>query len=459
MKKGLWSLLLALLILWSFSFPASASPVQVSSQAQGSAAQGRDLGNCPRELQSPLTPEQLSTAISINPEVLPRIGVARIRSGILPGVVIGGHHEGVLKILQQHYTAAGQLDEQLEDAALQAIEDEVVDAGYNVGRSEQHSVFDEQLMEEAEPVRFLVGGKITKVELNSYSSFFNSKTADQRTIQWEIFDRDTNKVIVRQATTGQAEAEGIDNPAATYEAIRASFKVLLAQPNLTTSLQQAIGRDLTPTSAKTYQIAALPSSQLPLSTEQIASHTIPSVVWIRTPTGRGTGFVIDSSGLILTNQHVVGSAFSVKVKLYDGSTQTGRVLKRNAAFDVALVKLEGDASHIPALAIADLSTVKVGQEVVAIGNPIAYSNTVTKGIVSGIRTIGSRDLIQTDVAINPGNSGGPLLNQQGAVIGIVTEKMVSRGIEGLGFALPISESLQNLDVFVKPSRSARSMAM
>ncbi|MBW4489565.1 MAG: trypsin-like peptidase domain-containing protein [Trichocoleus desertorum ATA4-8-CV12] len=459
MKKGLWSLLLALLILWSFSLPAFASPAPVLSQAQSNTSESLAQGNCPRPLQSAIAPEPLSAAISINPEGLPRIGVARIRSRILPGVVIGGHHEGVLKILQQRYTASGQLDEQLEDAALQAIEDELVDAGYNVGRSEQHSVFDEQLMEESEPVRFLVGGKITKVELNSYSSFFNSRTSDQRTIQWEIFDRDTNKVIVRQATTGQAEVEGIDNPAATYEAIRASFKVLLAQPSFANSLQQAVGRDLAPTAAKTYQIAALSSSQLPLSTEQIASHTIPSVVWIRTPTGRGTGFVIDSSGLILTNQHVVGSAFSVKVKLYDGSTQTGRVLKRNAAFDVALVKLEGDVGNLPALAIADLSAVKVGQEVVAIGNPIAYSNTVTKGIVSGIRTIGSRDLIQTDVAINPGNSGGPLLNQQGAVIGIVTEKMVSRGIEGLGFALPISESLQNLDVFVQPSRSAKSMAM
>ncbi|MBD2098177.1 trypsin-like peptidase domain-containing protein [Trichocoleus sp. FACHB-591] len=460
MKKGLWSLLLALLLLlWSFSLPTFASPDPGLIQAQNNTSESLAQGNCPRQLQSPIAPEPLSAAISINPEVLPRIGVARIRSGILPGVVIGGHHEGVLKILQQHYTASGQLDEQLEDAALQAIEDELVDAGYKVGRSEQHSLFDEQLMEESEPVRFLVGGKITKVELNSYSSFFNNRTADQRTIQWEIFDRDTNKVIVRQATTGQAEAEGIDNPAATYEAIRASFKTLLAQPSFTTSLQQAVGRDLAPTSAKTYQIAALPSSQLPLSTEQIASHTIPSVVWIRTPTGRGTGFVIDSSGLILTNQHVVGSSFSVKVKLYDGSTQTGRVLKRNAAFDVALVKLEGEVSNIPALPIADLSAVKVGEEVVAIGNPIAYSNTVTKGIVSGIRSIGNRDLIQTDVAINPGNSGGPLLNQQGAVIGIVTEKMVSRGIEGLGFALPISESLQNLDVFVKPSRSIGSMAM
>lgn len=458
MKKGLWSLLLALLIFWSFSLPAFASPTLLS-QDQGTSSQSLGLSNCPSQLQSPVAPNSLSAPISLNPELLPRIGVARIRSAILPGVVIGGHYEGMLKIPQQRYTASGQLDEQLEDAALQAIEDELAEAGYNVGRSEQHSVFDEQLMEESEPVRFLVGGKITKVELNSYSSFFSSKTADQRTIQWELFDRDTNKVIVRQATTGRAEATGIDNPEATYEAIRASFKVLLEQPSFTHTLQQAAARDLAPASSKVYAIAALPSPQVPLSAEQIASHTIPSVVWIRTPTGRGTGFVIDSSGLILTNQHVVGSAFSVNVKLYDGSTHTGRVLKRNAAFDVALVKLEGDVSHLPALPLADLSAVKVGQEVVAIGNPVAYANTVTKGIVSGIRTIGSRDLIQTDVAINPGNSGGPLLNQHGAVIGIVTEKMVSRGIEGLGFALPIRESLQKLNVLIQPVGSASSMAV
>src|SRR6476646_7894450 len=353
MKKGLWSLLLALLILWSFSFPVAASPTSVLSQNQGSASQGLGLGNCPSQLQSPVAPENLSVNLSFNPEILPRIGVARIRSGILPGVVIGGHYEGILKIPQQRYTASGQLDEQLEDAALQAIEDELAEAGYNVGRSEQHSVFDEQLLEESEPVRFLVGGKITKVELNSYSSFFNSKTADQRTIQWELFDRDTNKVIVRQATTGQAEATGIDNPEATYEAIRASFKALLVQPSFTHTIQQAAARDLTPAASKVYSIAALPSPQVPLSAEQIASHTIPSVVWIRTPTGRGTGFVIDSSGLILTNQHVVGSAFAVNVKLYYGSTYTGRVLKRDTAFDVALVKLEGDVSNLPALAIAD----------------------------------------------------------------------------------------------------------
>ena len=150
----------------------------------------------------------------------------------------------------------------------------------------------------------------------------------------------------------------------------------------------------------------------------------------------------------MTNHHVVESAFSVKVDLYDGSTRNGRVLKRDANFDVALLKLDGNTVGFSGLPICYTNAVKVGESVVAIGNPVSLSNTVTQGVVSGFRADLSRNLIQTDAAINPGNSGGPLLNRQGAVIGIVTEKMVSRGIEGLGFALPIGEVLHRLNVNV-----------
>lgn len=115
---------------------------------------------------------------------------------------------------------------------------------------------------------------------------------------------------------------------------------------------------------------------------------------------------------------------------------------------VALVKLEGEKMNVPGLPICYTHAVQVGRDVVAIGNPLALSNTVTKGIVSGIRDIGNRNLIQTDVAVNPGNSGDDA-NQNGVVVGIVTEKMTSRGVEGLGFALPIGESLQKLNVKVK----------
>jgi serine protease Do len=159
-------------------------------------------------------------------ETLPleRIGVARLRSGVLPGVVVGGHYEGVLKILQTHYTAQGYLDEAMETAARRLMEQELLKAGYTVAQSQPQSVFADHLMDEIEPPRFLIGGTITQTHLNTYDSWFDRTTEDQRTIWWEVFDREANRVIASQETTGTGRVSGVDNPAATYEAIKDSFR-------------------------------------------------------------------------------------------------------------------------------------------------------------------------------------------------------------------------------------------
>lgn len=383
----------------------------------------------------------------------PQVEVARIRSAILPGVILGGRYDGILNLLQERYTASGELDIRLENAARSLLEDELMQAGYSVAATTSRSPFEDQLADNPEPARFLIGGTITAVKLNSYSSLLGEKTQDERTIRWELFDRTTGKVIYRQAVTGRAQAEGTDNPAATYEAIRNSFKGLLTQADFAAFLSQPTIANLPVTVSASYEIAAVSSSETPLSTEQIVSRSIASIVQIRTPEGRGTGFVVDASGLIVTNHHVVGSAYTVKTDLYDGSTHTAQVIKRDAGLDVALLRLEADAADLVSLPVCPVS-VKVGEGVVAIGNPLALSNSVTQGVVSGIRTRKSHALIQTDAAVNPGNSGGPLLNRHGAVIGIVTEKIASRGIEGLGFALPITESLDRLNVKIYPTQTA-----
>lgn len=375
-----------------------------------------------------------------------KVEIAKIRSGVLPGVLIGGHYEGLLKIRQHHYVETGRLDEQLEGSVRELLEDELSQAGFEVMQSHPQSVF-EEFIDTSEPGRFLIGGTITQVHLNSYSSFFGESTHSERTIRWEVFDRDLNKVVYRQASQGSAQAEGIDNPEATYEAIRASFRRLLDEPRFVALLNPPALQD-TPIPIKPYKIEAIATANQPLTLEQLVGQTIPSIVGIRTPSGRGSGFLLDSSGLIVTNQHVVGSTFSVKVKLYDGSLLNGRVLRRDAVSDVALVKLEGNISDVSGLPICHTDVVRVGQSVIAIGNPLSLSNTVTQGIVSGFRRNPSRSLIQTDTAVNPGNSGGPLLNREGTVIGIVTEKIAAEGVEGLGFALPIGEVLQRLNVTI-----------
>ncbi|MCY6492596.1 S1C family serine protease [Leptolyngbya sp. GGD] len=394
-------------------------------------------------LQIPVRAESLQSFES-EIESSAKVEIARIRSGVLPGVVIGGHYDGLLKMRQQRYVATERLEEQLETSVRDLLEDELSQAGFDVMRSHPQSLFAD-LVASSEPGRFLIGGTITKVNLNSYSSFFKEYTHDDRRVRWELFDRDSNKVVYRQEIAGSAEAEGIDNPAATYEAIRASFRSLLAEPRVV----EILNRPIEEPPSQAYKIAAIATSSRPAMTlEQLVGQTLPSIVQIRTPNGRGSGFLLDSSGLIMTNQHVVGSAFSVKVKLYDGSIVNGRVLRRDAVADAALVKLEGEMSEVAGLPICHTDRVRVGQSVVAIGNPLSFSNSVTQGIVSGFRRNASRSLIQTDTAVNPGNSGGPLLNRDGKVIGIVTEKIASEGIEGLGFALPIGEVLQRLNVSI-----------
>ena len=160
--------------------------------------------------------------------------------------------------------------------------------------------------------------------------------------------------------------------------------------------------------------------------------------------GQGSGFIISSDGLVLTNAHVVGDADEITVKLVDRREYKATVVGIDKQTDVAVLRI--DAKNLPAVKIGDAKKLKVGEWVIAIGSPFGFENTVTSGIVSGK----SRSLpdgtyvpfIQTDVAVNPGNSGGPLFNMKGEVIG-VNSQIFSRtgGYMGLSFAIPIDVAI------------------
>jgi serine protease Do len=154
--------------------------------------------------------------------------------------------------------------------------------------------------------------------------------------------------------------------------------------------------------------------------------------------GAGSGFVIDPRGHILTNNHVVQGAFEIRVRFNDGRTLYGEVLGTDPLTDVGLIKLKNPPSNLPVLPLGDSDAIKVGDWVVAIGNPFGLASSVSAGIISAkAREIGATqydDFLQTDAAINPGNSGGPLFNLRGEVIGINTA-IVSGG-SGIGFAVP-----------------------
>ena len=160
--------------------------------------------------------------------------------------------------------------------------------------------------------------------------------------------------------------------------------------------------------------------------------------------GQGSGFITDSSGIILTNAHVIKGADSVTVKLKDGRSFEGEVRGLDEPSDLAVIKIDGE--NLPVAFLGNSARVKVGDWAIAVGNPLGLDNTVTLGIVSSLNRASSEvgipdkrlDFIQTDAAINPGNSGGPLVNSQGEVIGINTA--IRADGQGIGFAIPIDEA-------------------
>src|SRR6478672_3865388 len=160
----------------------------------------------------------------------------------------------------------------------------------------------------------------------------------------------------------------------------------------------------------------------------------------------GTGFVVSKDGYILTNNHVVADADKVQVTLLDKRTFEAKVIGRDPTTDVAVIKIDGE--NLPVASLGDDNNARVGQWVVAIGNPLGLDFTVTAGIISakgrplqgllGNRGYEITDYIQTDAAINPGNSGGPLVNIRGEVIGINTAIASTTGMyAGYGFAIPV----------------------
>ncbi|WP_017873258.1 Do family serine endopeptidase [Candidatus Caldatribacterium saccharofermentans] len=176
--------------------------------------------------------------------------------------------------------------------------------------------------------------------------------------------------------------------------------------------------------------------------------------------GIGTGFVFRSDGYILTNEHVIRGANEIKVTFIDGKEYEGKVVGADSLTDIAVVKI--DADNLPTIPLGDSDKARVGEFVIAIGNPYGLSHTVTVGVLSAKgRPISAGDsgreyenFLQTDAAINPGNSGGPLLNLRGEVIGINTA--ILPYAQGIGFAIPINMAKSILEQLIEKGKVVRA---
>jgi len=174
------------------------------------------------------------------------------------------------------------------------------------------------------------------------------------------------------------------------------------------------------------------------------------------PRGVGSGFILTSDGFVMTNAHVVDGASEVLVTLVDKREFKAKIIGADKRTDVAVVKI--DATGLPAVKVGDISKLRVGEWVMAIGSPFGLENTVTAGIVSAKQRDTGEYLpfIQTDVAINPGNSGGPLINMRGEVVGI-NSQIYSRsgGFMGISFSIPIDEAIRVSDQLRAQGRVSR----
>ena len=212
------------------------------------------------------------------------------------------------------------------------------------------------------------------------------------------------------------------------------------------------------------------------SVAEIAQRVLPSVVSIEARSSNGgatgSGFVIDSSGYILTNNHVIAASVTsggdITVRLNDGSSYDAKVVGRDSSYDLAVLRIVG--ASLKALQFGDSDKVAVGDSVIAIGSPLGLTGTVTLGIISAKdravtagESAGENSFInalQTDAAINPGNSGGPLVDATGAVIG-VNSAIASLGSNfnsqtgsiGLGFAIPINQARKTADQLIKNGKA------
>jgi putative serine protease PepD len=252
-----------------------------------------------------------------------------------------------------------------------------------------------------------------------------------------------------------------------------SFGIAIAMALIAGVVGSIVGRSSAELDTRTNLVATKSTiERKPGSIAGIAARVSPSVVSIEVSRGNsggsGSGFFLDNTGHILTNNHVISlvatAGASMRVQLANGKTYDAKLVGRDVAYDLAVIKIK--VTDAPALQLGDSDAVQVGDGVIAIGSPLGLTGTVTSGIISaknrpvtsgsGTKESSFINAIQTDAAINPGNSGGPLVDLSGAVVGINSAIATTgsgfggqSGSIGLGFAIPINQAKKTAEQLIK----------
>lgn len=317
------------------------------------------------------------------------------------------------------------------------------DLGFNVPSAEGRSVF-----ASGSNSRYTLQGEMREVKYDinatsKYESQARFETHCTAEVTWKLVNQD-RQTVFEQKTSGNGVKFEKGGSAAFEDAFENSLYIFLSNKEVSAALAKPSGE----AAAVADKLPPIAVHRAPLAkptTDNGLSTAARSVVIVETNDGHGSGCIISTDGYIVTNAHVVGQEAQVKVLMADGVQGKGQVVRVNPEMDLALVKIESDglqAFQLPVTSLAD-----IGADVFAIGTPAdkELGQTVTKGIISARRKIEGRSFLQTDVSINGGNSGGALVARSGQLLGIVNAKLVGKGIEGIGFAIPaeqVSEALQ-----------------
>ena len=314
---------------------------------------------------------------------------------------------------------------------------------------------------------------------------------------WQVFAPEQQKVVFETTTEGRFSSSNASTPAdLVMGAFGVASRNFLAQPGFTTAVNapyvpnpgivpapptpgspaapnipsapgapapaggiQAGGNSQTPAVAAAAPVApvtpadplliidgaASNSDALTLKMTQLRS----AIGTVYGESGSGSGFFIGTAGYMLSNKHVVGNTKFVRVRLATGRDLVGEVVRVDPLRDVALIKTEPPGVYPMAVRASDPG---IGEDVYALGSPLgdAFNSSLTRGILSGYRTINNLRFLQSDVAILPGNSGGALLDKSGQVIGITVAGLGAKGLAGMNFFIPIEDALSKLSLQVKP---------
>ncbi|WP_299535777.1 serine protease [uncultured Herbaspirillum sp.] len=357
------------------------------------------------------------------------------------------------------------------NALFQRFRNELQQHGYPVPTAPVEPLFEEKgddaAGERARPADFnlQVGVIITQLQTNLCAKGGDSWTGEAYIrLEWQVFAPEQRKVIYRATTEGvfRSRERSLDGtaPPIPMEAFGVAVRNLLADPRFALALQSpydsvAAANGRASGEATRAPVALPPGSALPIDNQptepggteiaRLMPDLRSAVVTVFAERGSGTGFYIGSSGWLLTNQHVIGQARAVRVRLPSGRELLAEVVRVDAARDIALLKTEAPGVRPMPLRTGEPG---IGEDVYALGSPLgdAFNATLTRGILSGVRKVRDLEFLQSDVAILPGSSGGPLLDKSGQVIGITVAGLGAKGMAGMNFFIPVGSAIERLQL-------------